>query len=230
MKILGLDASTKTAGVAIVENGIILGEIITNDKKTHSQKLMVIVDQILKNLNLKLEELDGIAVSVGPGSFTGIKIGMATAMGLSLSKNIPMVGISSLEALAYNVGEFKSIICPIIDAKRNEVYTAVFKFDGTEMIRLEPDTAINIEQLIGKLKMFSKDVLLVGQDAEKFYEEIGSKLKNNVYLSKSIPRASSVAMLSINREFRSEIKPNYIRKSEAETTYEKKHGKSIYEE
>lgn len=229
MKILGLDASTKTAGVAIVENGIVLGEIITNDKKTHSQKLMVIVDQILKNLKLKLEELDGIAVSVGPGSFTGIKIGMATAMGLSLSKNIPMVGISSLEALAYNVVEFKNIICPIIDAKRNEVYTAMFKFDGKEMIRLEPDAAINIEQLIEKLKLVSEDVLLVGQDAEKIYEEIRSKLKQNVYLSNSVPRASSVAMLSINREFSSEIKPNYIRKSEAETTYEKKHGKSIYE-
>ena len=106
-------------------------------------------------------------------------------------EGIKWLRMNSHESRSGNVGEFKNIICPIIDAKRNEVYTAVFKFDGTEMIRLEEDAAINIEQLIGKLKMFSEDVLLVGHDAEKFYEEIGSKLKNNVYLSNSIPRASS---------------------------------------
>ncbi|MEA3424128.1 MAG: tRNA (adenosine(37)-N6)-threonylcarbamoyltransferase complex dimerization subunit type 1 TsaB [Bacillota bacterium] len=231
MKILGIDASTQTAGVAIIENEVLKGEIIVNNDITHSQKLMVIIDQIFKNLDMTLGEIDGIAVTIGPGSFTGVRIGMATALGLSRAEDIPIAGISTLESLAMNNKGFSGIICPMQDARRNQIYTAFFEFEGEELIRLAPDMAISIDEFIDKVDKYDKSILLAGPDAGKFYDNIKNAADKDIQLvafNLGLPRPSSLAYVSRNREFGKTIKPNYVRKSQAETSYEEIHGKSVF--
>jgi tRNA threonylcarbamoyladenosine biosynthesis protein TsaB len=226
MKILSLDASTMTAGVAVIENNEILGEITIHSKVTHSQKLMVIVDQLLKNLNTTIDTFDAIAVSIGPGSFTGVRIGMATAMGLSRAHNIGLIGVSSLEGLIHNATSFDGYIVPVQDARRNQVYTALFKNHE----RVTEDLAISVDELIQKLNELNQAVLLIGPDACKFVEEIDSAVNMPVVLAAPQhlnPRASSIAFIAQHQSITGGIKPNYVRKSQAETTYEEKHGKSL---
>ncbi|MBN2260103.1 MAG: tRNA (adenosine(37)-N6)-threonylcarbamoyltransferase complex dimerization subunit type 1 TsaB [Clostridiales bacterium] len=233
MIVLGIDASTQTAGVAIVNNEMLMGEITINTTITHSEKLMVIVDQLFSNLNLKLDDIDGIAVTIGPGSFTGVRIGMATALGLAKAKNISLAGISTIEGLAYNNKNYRGIICPIQDARRNQIYTGFFKFEGDNLVRLSPDMAISIAEFVEKANTYEEDILLAGPDANKFIEEIKLKCDREVTVSPfnlSLPRASSIAYLSMTKEFGKNITPNYVRKSQAETSYEEIHGKSVYDE
>ncbi len=226
MKILSLDASTMTAGVAVIENNEILGEIAIHSKVTHSQKLMVIVDQLLHNLNMTIDTFDAIAVSVGPGSFTGVRIGMATAMGLSRAHNIGLIGVSSLEGLVHNATDFDGTIIPLQDARRSQVYTALFKNHE----RVTEDMAISVDELINQIKELNEPVLLIGPDAGKFIEEIDSAVSAPVILAAPQhlnPRASSIAFIAQYQSVTDEIKPNYVRKSQAEVTYEEKHGKSL---
>ncbi len=233
MKILGIDASTQTAGVAIIEDEVLKSEIIINNDITHSQKLMVIIDQVFKNLDMTLDEIDGIAVTIGPGSFTGVRIGMATALGLSRAKNIPIAGVSTLEALAMNNKGFSGIICPMQDARRDQIYTAFFEFENDELIRLTSDMAISIDEFIDRIEKYDKSILLAGPDADKFYNSIKDKSNKDVQLvafNLGLPRPSSVAYVSRNREFGKIIKPNYVRKSQAETSYEEIHGKSVFDD
>ena len=126
MKILGLDSSGMVAGVAIVEDGLLLAEYTTNYKKTHSQTLLPMVEEIVSMLGIDLKELDAIAVAEGPGSFTGIRIGVSTAKALAVVNNIPVVGVTSLEGLAYNIKKDTGIICSLIDANNHQVYCGIF--------------------------------------------------------------------------------------------------------
>jgi tRNA threonylcarbamoyl adenosine modification protein YeaZ len=226
MKILGIDAATMTAGVAVVENGEVLGEIAIHSKVTHSKKLMVIIDQLLNNLELKVTDLDAIAVSTGPGSFTGVRIGIATALGLVRAGGLKLIGVSSMEGLAANATPFHGVVCPIQDARRDEVYTAIFR--NSEPVT--EDLAIHIDDLIVRLNEVGEDVLLIGPDAAKFFNRVSDALEQKVLLAEPQhlnPRASSIAIAAMGKKLADTVEPNYVRKSQAEVTYEKKHGKSL---
>lgn len=226
MKILSIDASTISAGAAVIDEGKVLGEITTNTKITHSQKLMVVIDQLLNDLDIKIGQMDAIAVSVGPGSFTGVRIGMATAMGLARSKGIGLIGVSSLEGLANNVSHFDGLICPIQDARRNQIYTSFFRNE----MREEEDLALDVDDFIELANKKNEKLLLVGPDAHLFYEHIKENVECEVVLvsdQHAYPRAASIGIVASKKEAKQSIKPNYVRKSQAERAYEEKHGESV---
>ena len=128
MKILGIDSSGIVASVAVVENDNLIAEYTVNYKKTHSQTLLPMLDEIAKMTELDLNTVDAIAVAAGPGSFTGLRIGSATAKGLGLALKKPLVGVPTVEALAYNLYDTAGLICPIMDARRSQVYTGIYRF------------------------------------------------------------------------------------------------------
>lgn len=173
MKILGIDSSAKSASAAITENGKIISSVYTNTGLTHSQTLMPMVDEVLKASGSELNEIGLIAVNNGPGSFTGIRIGVAAAKGMSDASGIPCVGISTLESMAYNfVGIKDSIICAAMDARCNQVYTALFQITDDGVQRLTEDEAISITELDKRLKKYGKTKILVGDGAEICYNAI----------------------------------------------------------
>lgn len=128
MRILGLDSSGIVASVAVVEDDVLVAEYTINYKKTHSQTLLPMLDEIVKMTELDLESIDAIAVAAGPGSFTGLRIGSATAKGLGLALKKPLVAIPTVEGLAYNLYDTPGLICPIMDARRKQVYTGIYRF------------------------------------------------------------------------------------------------------
>ena len=163
MKILGLDSSGLVASVAVVEddgvNSNLLAEYTVNYKKTHSQTLLPMLDEIAKMIELDLSSIDAIAVAGGPGSFTGLRIGSATAKGLGLALDKPLVHIPTVDALAYNLYGTDKIICPLMDARRNQVYTGIYEFQGEKLVALEPQMAVGIEEIAKKLCKLERDVI-----------------------------------------------------------------------
>lgn len=234
MKILGLDSSGLVATVAIVEDDILLGEYTINYKKTHSQTLLPMLDVVVKMLELDLNSIDAIAVAKGPGSFTGLRIGSATAKGLGLALNKPIVGVPTLMGLAYNLYGTSDVICPIMDARRNQVYTGIYEFvDEVLEIKME-QSALDIHQLVSLLNDSGKKVILLG-DGVPVYQEV---LKEELQVPFSFApahmnrqRASCVATLGMKLwqegKFEPAVvhQPEYLRKSQAEREREERlHG------
>ena len=148
MKILGLDSSGIVASVAVVEDEILTAEYTVNYKKTHSQTLLPMLDEVAKMTELDLDTVDAIAVAGGPGSFTGLRIGSATAKGLGLALKKPLISVPTVEALAYNLYDTQGLICPIMDARRNQVYTGIYRFKDHRLQTVEDQMAVPIEELL----------------------------------------------------------------------------------
>lgn len=233
MKILSIESSTSSASCAILEEDKLLGEVNLNGKKQHSVILMHLIDNLLKDLKLSLDDIDAFAVSSGPGSFTGLRIGMATAKGLASATNKPFIGVSSLDALAFNLAYTDGIVCPIIDALRDNVYTALYSFKNGKLERLTDYMAIHIDDLISTIKNGNYDsVSFIGDAIPKFKEKLSSSFEkvnfapNNVNLA----RASSLGELGLSRIKKGladdplTFAPIYLRKSQAEREYEEKMG------
>lgn len=233
MKILSIESSTSSASCAILEEDKLLGEVNLNGKKQHSVILMHLIDNLLKDLKLSLDDIDAFAVSSGPGSFTGLRIGMATAKGLASATNKPFIGVSSLDALAFNLAYTDGIVCPIIDALRDNVYTALYSFKNGKLERLTDYMAIHIDDLISTIKNGNYDsVSFIGDAIPKFKEKLSSSFEkvnfapNNVNLA----RASSLGELGLSRikeglaDDPLTFAPIYLRKSQAEREYEEKMG------
>lgn len=161
MKILAMDSTARVASVALCEDGTLLGEYTVNNGNTHSETLLPMVESLLKLLSLCIDEIDAFAVSVGPGSFTGVRIGAATLKGLAFGTDKPCIGVSTLEALAKNPAT-DGLICPVMNARRNQVYTALFRSKNGVMERLMPDSAIAIEELDRILSDYEEPVTLCG--------------------------------------------------------------------
>ena len=151
MKILALDSSGLVASVAVVEDEKLLAEYTVNYKKTHSQTLLPMLDEIGKMIDLDLSTIDAIAVAAGPGSFTGLRIGSATAKGLGLALDKPLIAVPTVDALAYNLYGTDKLVCPIMDARRSQVYTGVYAFDDRTLKVLKPQMAISVEELTAHL-------------------------------------------------------------------------------
>jgi len=156
MKVLGIDTSSNAASIAIMDDTKLIAEYTINTKKTHSQKLMPMIKEMFNECDMKIDDIDLIGVCVGPGSFTGLRIGMATAKAISHVKNIPIVGVNSLESLAYNMSLSKCNIYPIIDAQRNQVYTSKYKWENNKLISINGIGVISIYELIENIKIIMK--------------------------------------------------------------------------
>ncbi|MEG6566804.1 tRNA (adenosine(37)-N6)-threonylcarbamoyltransferase complex dimerization subunit type 1 TsaB [Thermoanaerobacterium saccharolyticum] len=218
MKVLAIDSSSKTATVALVDESGLIGEFSINHLR-HSVILMPMMDELLKMAETKKEEITHIAVCEGPGSFTGLRIGAATAKGLTQSLDVPIVGVSSLDALAYNVGEFKGIICSMIDALRGNVYTAFYR-GGYEINRLKDVSLEEVSEVISTAKGYREEVLFVGDGTIAYKDALKSALPDAIFASpiNNISRASSVGMIALKKISKGELctyldfKPYYIRK------------------
>lgn len=232
MKILSLDSATESATCAIIEDKRLLGEITFNYKKQHSVILMNMIDYLLKNLNLKISDIDGFVVSKGPGSFTGLRIGAATIKGLSQGTEKPFISVSSLDALAYNLAYTDGIICPILDALRNNVYTSIYKFNNGNLEKLMDYSPMSIDELIDILIKYNEKVTFIGDGVPKFNELLKEKLSEVYFapVSLNFVKASSLGELGLDllkkgvKEDIFEFAPIYLRKSQAEREYENKKG------
>ena len=162
MKILALDSTAKVASVALSDDGRLLGEYTINNGNTHSETLLPMIEAMLGQLDLTVDDVDAFAVAAGPGSFTGVRIGAATIKGLAFGSGKPCVGVSTLEALAKNPALPNGLICPVMNARRNQVYTAIFRAENGHLVRLLPDSAIAISELDEILSQYDEPVTLCG--------------------------------------------------------------------
>ncbi len=231
MKVLALDSSGLVASVAVVEDdgvcGNLLAEYTVNYKKTHSQTLLPMLDEIAKMIELDLNTIDAIAVAAGPGSFTGLRIGSATAKGLGLALEKPLVHIPTVDALAYNLYGTDRIICPLMDARRNQVYTGIYEFCDNALKVIEPQTVVGIDDITKKLCELEREVIFLGDGVPVYIEALTERLMAGQkfsfapsHLSKQ--RAGAVAALAVQyiREGKTESaadhRPDYLRLSQAE--------------
>ena len=169
MKILGLDSSGLVAGAAVVEDGVLLAEYSTNYKKTHSQTLLPMLAQLRDMIDLDLNTLDAVAIASGPGSFTGLRIGSATAKGLGLALGKPLVEVPTLEGLAWNLWGSSMLVCPLMDARRGQVYSGVYEFlpcgEGFRLTDVIPQAPVGVEELTDKLNGIGREVIFLGDGA-----------------------------------------------------------------
>ena len=194
MKILAIEASSLVASVAIMTDDIITAEYTMNHKITHSQTIMPMIDEIVRRCEADLAELDAIAVSGGPGSFTGLRIGSATGKGLAQALNIPIVHVPTLDAMAFNAYGYNGLVCPIMDARRMQVYTGIYRVTK-EVEIVQEGCAISIEELVEKLNELSEPVLFIGDGIpvfESLKNEIDFSCGQNIFIIVSLYlRASS---------------------------------------
>ena len=225
MKILGLDSSGIVASVAIVEDDVLIAEYTVNYKKTHSQTLLPMLDEIAKMTELDLNSIDAIAVAAGPGSFTGLRIGSATAKGLGLALKKPLIAIPTVEGLAYNLYDIPGLICPIMDARRKQVYTGIYRFTDHQLKVVEDQMAVSMETVIEKLNQYGEAVTFLGDGVPVFHEFIAEKMTvpysfAPAHVNKQ--RAAAVAALGEiyyrqgKTETAMEYVPDYLRVSQAE--------------
>ncbi|MGF0039462.1 tRNA (adenosine(37)-N6)-threonylcarbamoyltransferase complex dimerization subunit type 1 TsaB [Peptoniphilaceae bacterium SGI.131] len=224
MKVLAIDTSTMISSVAILEDGQIIGDYSVNQVRTHSEMLMVMVRDLLDNLGLKLEDIDLFAVSKGPGSFTGLRIGVTIAKTLAQVFNKPIIGISSLEALANSV-YFDGLIVPVIDARAKRIFSGIYKREGKKLVLLEEETLTDIDSLGEYLR--GQKAIILGDGAYKFREKLeDEQIFAGGHLDNCIARAMCIlAKEKYEAGFRDsyfDLSPNYLRKSQAELDFERK--------
>ena len=224
MLILAFETSAKAASVALLEPPRLLGEVYQNTGLTHSQTLLVMAENLLKQCGKTAQDVTAVAAAHGPGSFTGVRIGAAAAKGFSWGRDIPCYGVSTLEAMAEGLGVWDGYVCPVMDARRSQVYNALFRAERGTLTRLTPDRALSLTELGEEIKNLEKPVFLVGDGAVLCYNT----------LSKDIPalvlppehrmhqRAVGVALLAAQKIAAGEpgdgaaLTPNYLRLSQAE--------------
>lgn len=196
MNILAVDTSSKTASVCILKDEKIIAESFCNASLTHSQTFMVMVENAFKISKTDQSEIDYFAITKGPGSFTGLRIGIGGIKAMAQVLKKPCIGISSLEALSYNISFLNGIICPVMDARCNQVYTAIFKSDGKNLERIMQDTPMQITELGEKLKEFNEKIYLVGCGADITYEALKDGVSNIEVVPQTLKyqKASSVAL------------------------------------
>ena len=224
MKILAFETSAKAASVAITDNGKLLGESYQNTGLTPSQTLMVMAEDLLKACNLSVKDVQAVAVAAGPGSFTGVRIGVAAAKGFAWGAELPCYGVSTLEAMALNLGVWEGYVVPAMDARRNQVYTAIFRAEKGVLTRVEEDMAISLAELGEKIKNFAQPVFLVGDGALLCYNTLLEEVPGLVLPPehRMHQRAAGVALAAQRQADAGDpgnggsLTPNYLRLSQAE--------------
>lgn len=225
MKLLAIDSSGLVASVAILEDGVLLAEYTVNYKKTHSQTLLPMLDAAASMIELDLNTLDAIAVAGGPGSFTGLRIGSATAKGLGLALDKPLISVPTVDALAYNLYGISGIVCPLMDARRSQVYTGIYRFEQGELEILMEQRAISVSELAEELNRLKEPVTLLGDGVAVYRENMQELL--TVPFTEAPPhlnrqRAGALGALAMkyyeagNLQTAAEHQPDYLRLSQAE--------------
>ena len=224
MRILALDSSGLVATVAILEDEQTIAEYTVNYKKTHSQTLLPMLDEIVKMTGFDLSTIDAIAVAGGPGSFTGLRIGCATAKGLGLALDKPLIHIPTVDGMAYNLYGIQGLICPMMDARRNQVYTGIYRFEEDFEI-VEDQMAISLEELIEKLNQYGEKVTFLGDGVPVYKEQLGKGLTVDYgFAPAHMNRQSAAAVGTLAMKYYAEGKietatehqPDYLRLSQAE--------------
>ena len=234
MKILGIDSSGLVASVAIVEDDRLVAEYNLQYKITHSQTLLPMLEEIRNRIHLDMQTIDAIAVAAGPGSFTGLRIGAATVKGLGLALGKPIIPVPTLEGMAYNCYGTDLLVCPIMDARRNQVYTGLYIFEKEDRIRMKSvmeQTAVGFDELAAKLNVLGREVLFLGDGAPVFAEAMKELLRIPYYFAPAHmnrQRAASVAALGKEKfeqgifEDAADHAPEYLRLSQAERERQEK--------
>ena len=232
MIILGIDTSTKFCNLGLIEDENILIEYTINGlKKKHSSILLSAIKDLLKTMDLKLEKINGIAVSIGPGSFTGLRIGLGVAKGLSYACSLPLLGIPTLDAMAFPLKEIPYLICPILESKKDEIYDVVFQ-GGDSLHRVMDYKCEDIQSLLVRLSPLKEEIIFLGDGIKKYRDIIKEKIgKDALFIDSQInlSMAANVAFLGLNKLKKGEeddisiLTPFYLRKSEAEIVWEKKY-------
>lgn len=226
MRVLGIDTSSLLGGVAIVEDERLLAESRLNVAVAHSERLMGEVERMVRHSGLGLKDIDVFAVAIGPGSFTGLRVGLSTVKGLVYATGRPMVSVPTLEALAWNVPFCRHQVCPLLDARRGEVYAGLFRWADGGFARLFGEEALRIADLLGRT---AEETLFLGEGALLYRKQIAETLGARAHWAPGVamvPAASNVALLggkaALNGAFADPVTatPLYLRKSEAERVRE----------
>ena len=228
MYILGIETSTRTGSVAVVSEDGVIAQYSLNIEVTHSERLMSTVDRVLKDTGLAVADFGGFAVAIGPGSFTGLRIGLSTVKGLAFATGNPVAAVPTLQALARNLPYAAYPVCPMLDARKNEVYAALYQFDGADLVQVMPEAAIPIKELE---KRISGKVLFTGEAAQIYHAEIEKQFGDRAFfapLSAALPSAATVAEIGLDmikngkQADPDSLTPLYIRRPEAEVAWEKR--------
>ena len=234
MKILGIDSSGLVASVAIVEDELLVAEYNLQYKITHSQTLLPMLEEIKNRIHLDMQTIDAIAVAAGPGSFTGLRIGAATVKGLGLALDKPIIPVPTLDGMAYNCYGTDLLVCPIMDARRNQVYTGLYTFekkDGIAMHKVMEQTAMGFDELATKLNQLGREVIFLGDGVPVFAEAMKELLQIPYHLAPAHmnrQRAAAVATLGKKMyeqgifETAADHAPEYLRLSQAERERQEK--------
>ncbi len=225
MLLLALDTATRVCSVALGDGRTILAEYFLNNKRTHSQDLLPLIVSLLEGSGIHKNQLAGLAVNIGPGSFTGIRIGLATAKGLCQGLGIPAVGVTGLEALAGAALFCPALICPVLDARRNQLYTALYQGGGDELQVLQPAAALTLQELLAELDRYNEDIVFLGEGLAAFSPELSAALGKR-YREVPVSLQQNHAALILQRGLKiwkekgglspAALKPFYLRLPEAE--------------
>ncbi len=225
MKILAIESASVTASCAVSDDGIILGEYTLSHKKTHSEKLMPLIEALMKELELKIQDIDVIAISEGPGSYTGLRIGAAIAKSLAYAVNIPIANVPTTMSLAGNIFDINNMIVPIMDAKAGRIYTGIYKWENSGLAKIKKQFACNIDELIEILNESSESVIFNGDGSVNYRDVIEDKLNRKANFAAArfnYLNASTLASIGYNMAIKNELinasdfKPQYLRLSQAE--------------
>lgn len=226
MKILAFDSSAKSASVALIDDNKIIGSFFINANLTHSQTLVPMANQLLENTQTDLNQIHALAVSVGPGSFTGVRIGVSIVKGLAMTSDKPCIPVSTLEAMAYNYIQENCTVVAVMDARCNQVYNANFSINNGVISRLCDDRALAIDDLYEEIKIINDKIILVGDGAELCYNSYKEKSTNIFLASEHIryQNATSVAYAALNKDKISaeQLMPVYLRLPQAQRELNKR--------
>lgn len=228
---LGIDTANTPLSVVIVKNGKIITEENTTVSVNHSLRAMPAIEEAFKRAKITPADIDQIVVAEGPGSYTGVRIGVTIAKTLAWTLEKPLIGVSSLQSLAVNGLFFGGLICPIVDARRRHVYAGVYYAQAEKLVQKVEDQHISIEELIQEIALFDEPILFIGQDVDLYKEEIQSMLKDRAIIAPfqyNLPRASSLVYLAEQMNDTEDIHhfaPEYRRIAEAEANWLKANRK-----
>ncbi len=222
MKILGIDTSTKIATIAVIDEDKVLGEYTLNQEMSHSENLIPMIKELLNNLYIKIEDIDLYGVAIGPGSFTGLRIGVAAIKSLAHLFQKPIVGVSTLQAMAYNL-PYNEIVIPMIDARRDRVYTGIYSWENEGLKTIKADDVVEMEDLLNRLKDY-KSIVVNGDGSILYKDRLIDSLKDVKFATKgqNICKATSICELALLKYNKGQVDdfytlaPDYLRETQAQ--------------
>ncbi|MGB7366073.1 tRNA (adenosine(37)-N6)-threonylcarbamoyltransferase complex dimerization subunit type 1 TsaB [Carnobacterium jeotgali] len=234
MKVLAIDTSNQAMSIAVLDDEKVIGEITTNIKRNHSERLMPAIDELMKDVQWQPSDLNRIVVAKGPGSYTGLRIGVTVAKTLAWTLGVELVGISSLKTLAGNCESSPHYLVPLFDARRKNIYTGLYQWQNGELIQIEDDKHISAEQWAEYLSKKEGTFELIGEDQSLFKDTFERYLMNRVYeapLKDNLPKASVLGLLGLKEETVDAhmFTPDYLKLAEAEENWRKEHPDQLEE-